>query len=139
LSGAIPRGNAFCVDTRAATSRPHGKSPTTRWQTADNSTPTCPSTNGSPKPAPPRLLEAAAEPAMIAVGSRGQGGFTGLLLGSTSHAVLHHATCPVAVFPPTDRDLGRTATRDQLQQPGAVADRRRDRPQNGDAGSTRDG
>nr|AGM21660.1 universal stress protein [Couchioplanes caeruleus] len=44
------------------------------------------------------LLEAAAEPAMIVVGSRGHGGFTGLLLGSTSQAVLHHTTCPVAVI-----------------------------------------
>ncbi|GAA3939807.1 universal stress protein [Actinoplanes auranticolor] len=44
------------------------------------------------------LLEAATEPAMIVVGSRGHGGFTGLLLGSTSQSVLRHATCPVAVI-----------------------------------------
>lgn len=34
---------------------------------------------------------------MIVIGSRGQGGFTSLLLGSTSQQVIHHANCPVLV------------------------------------------
>jgi len=33
------------------------------------------------------------------LGARGVGGFRGLLLGSTTHQVAHHATCPLVVIP----------------------------------------
>jgi nucleotide-binding universal stress UspA family protein len=51
------------------------------------------------------LLDAAQTAQLLVVGSRGRGGFTGMLLGSTSHALLHHCPCPIAVVR-TDQKRG---------------------------------
>jgi nucleotide-binding universal stress UspA family protein len=44
-----------------------------------------------------RLVAEAEDARELVVGSRGLGGFTGMLLGSTSAAVSQHASCPVVV------------------------------------------
>jgi nucleotide-binding universal stress UspA family protein len=46
---------------------------------------------------PPALLTAARDADLLVVGSRGRGGFSGLLLGSVGNQVAAHAQCTVMI------------------------------------------
>lgn len=54
----------------------------------------------------PAIVEAAGnlQAALIVVGSVGHGALVGTLLGSVSEYCVHHASCPVVVVPPEDRE-----------------------------------
>ncbi|MDT7799644.1 MAG: hypothetical protein QOI78_3077 [Actinomycetota bacterium] len=52
------------------------------------------------------LLERGEQAQLIVVGCRGRGGFTGMLLGSTSQALIAHSPCPVAVVRPQRMETG---------------------------------
>lgn len=52
------------------------------------------------------LLERGDRAQLVVVGCRGRGGFTGMLLGSTSQALIAHSPCPVAVVRPQPTGSG---------------------------------
>ena len=52
------------------------------------------------------LLEHGERAQLIVVGCRGRGGFTGMLMGSTSQALIAHSPCPVAVVRPPEAGSG---------------------------------
>ncbi|WP_280511208.1 universal stress protein, partial [Nocardia farcinica] len=44
------------------------------------------------------LLSESEDAQLVVVGSHGRGGFTGMLLGSTSNALIHTVECPIVVI-----------------------------------------
>jgi nucleotide-binding universal stress UspA family protein len=52
------------------------------------------------------LIESARNAELLVLGSRGRGGFLGLLLGSVSQQCAQHPPCPVVILPPAEESGG---------------------------------
>lgn len=64
------------------------------------------STSVSPGPIAKTLIDRSRHADLLVLGSRGHGGFVGLLLGSVSTTCVQHAHCPVLIVrtPPSDTE-----------------------------------
>ncbi len=53
------------------------------------------------------LIGAGRDAELLVLGSRGRGGFAGLLLGSVSQQCAQHPSCPLVILPPVDEVEGK--------------------------------
>lgn len=51
------------------------------------------------------MVAASSDARLVVVGSRGHGGFAGMVMGSVSQHVVSHARCPVVVLPHQDHTI----------------------------------
>ena len=63
-----------------------------------------------------RLVEATKHADLLVVGSRGLGGFSGMVLGSVGAHCVHHAHCPVVVVRPHESDKPIPAQRERISE-----------------------
>ncbi|MET7967508.1 universal stress protein [Micromonospora sp. NPDC005305] len=91
--GRVPPG--FDPEEAAATERAAAEADLTPWRESFPDVPVEVVANpGSPAAL---LVEESRTAQLVVVGSRGRGGLRGMLLGSVSQQLIHHAQCPVAV------------------------------------------
>ncbi|KAA9111410.1 universal stress protein [Microbacterium rhizomatis] len=67
------------------------------------------------------LITESEHASMLVVGSRGRGGFVGLLLGSVSTSCAQHAHCPVLIMRPVDEPGAAAASGTAHDHVGAVS------------------
>ncbi|MFI2650269.1 MULTISPECIES: universal stress protein [Micromonospora] len=89
----VPRG--FDPEEASATERAAAEADLATWRKSFPDVPV--EVVANPGSAAALLVEESRAAQLVVVGSRGRGGLRGMLLGSVSQQLIHHAQCPVAV------------------------------------------